>query len=58
MEGADRRKQASGTRAPTEPEDVDPTSSQSTAKRGAQHSKNDASKNVRALWHKDMVEIA
>jgi hypothetical protein len=44
VEGADRRKQASGTRAPTEPEDVDPTSSQSTAKRGAQHSKNDASK--------------
>jgi hypothetical protein len=32
MEGADRMKQASGTRAPTEPEDVDPTSSQSTAK--------------------------
>jgi hypothetical protein len=44
MEGADRRKQASGTRAPTEPKDVDPTSSQSNAKRDAQHSKNDASK--------------
>jgi hypothetical protein len=44
VEGADRRKQAIGTLASTEPEDIDPTSSQSTAKRGAQHSKNDASK--------------
>jgi hypothetical protein len=46
MEEASRGKQASGTRASTKLEDIDPTSSASTAKHGAQHSKNDASKEV------------
>jgi hypothetical protein len=34
----DRKKQASGTRASMEPEDVDPTSSPSIVKSGAHHS--------------------
>jgi hypothetical protein len=38
MGEVDRKKQASGTRASTEPKDVDPTSSPSTVKSGARHS--------------------
>jgi hypothetical protein len=34
----DRKKQASGTRAPTEPEDVDPASSPNISKNAAHHS--------------------
>jgi hypothetical protein len=53
---ADRKKQASGTRAPTEPEDVDSTSSPNIAKSGAHHSENDASKEVTTSKHAAVIQ--